>query len=245
MSKQTNDLSPSKLLANYLNAQQSTGPKTEADKAKSRMNALRHGLTGQFYVMNEADRIAYTAFEKDYLEDLAPVGAVERQLAITLAQNNWRLNRARALESNIEGLCHHEYAADTNADTAETEAAITHAKMWLNHHHAIANLTLYENRIERMLARNEKRLEALQVNRMAAEEIAREEAELLLNQSLMKREPQAPNQTLEVRGFVFSAAKLIAGLHRKTALATARFYKANNWDASKPVPRALTMPQAA
>ena len=92
------------------------------------MNALRHGLTGQFCVMNEPDRIAYTAFEKHILEDLSPVGATEGQLAITLAQNNWRLNRARAIESNIEGLGRHEYALEIDADTAEVESAIIRAK---------------------------------------------------------------------------------------------------------------------
>jgi len=255
MSNQTptneaNELSPAKILANLLNAQLSTGPKTEAGKAKSKMNALRHGLTGQFYVMNEPDRLAFNAFEKEMLEDLAPVGATERQLAITLAQNNWRLNRARAIESNIEGLGHYDYALEIDADTAETEAAVTQAKTWLNHHHSLTNLTLYENRIERMIARTEKRLECLQANRKAAEAQALEEAELLVCQSLMQRDtksgliPTAAVQSdkIEIRGFVFSASKIITGLSRKTALATARFYKANNWDTSKPVPKALTMP---
>ena len=247
MSNQTstneaNELSPAKILANILNAQLSTGPKTEAGKAKSKMNALRHGLTGQFYVMNEPDRLAFNAFENEMLEDLAPVGATERQLAITLAQNNWRLNRARAIESNIEGLGHYDHAGEIDADTAETEAAVTQAKTWLNHHHSITNLTFYENRIERMIARAEKRLEYLQANRKAAEAQALEEAELLIAQSLMNREVIEPAKMIEVNGFVFSASKIITGLNRKTALATARFYKANNWDASKPIPKALTMP---
>lgn len=84
-----------------MNAQLSTGPTTEAGKAKSKMNALRHGLTGQFYVMNEPDRLAYMAFEKEMLLEWAPVGTREKQLAITLTQNHWRLNRARALECNL------------------------------------------------------------------------------------------------------------------------------------------------
>ena len=253
MSTENEKLSASKLLANFVNAQQSTGPRTEAGKARSRMNALRHGLTGQFYVMNEPDRIAYTAFEKDYLEALAPVGAVERQLAITLTQDNWRLNRARTIESNIEGLCHHEYAGEMDVDTPETEAAIVQAKTWLNHHNALTNLTLYENRIERMLARTEKRLETLQTARKALEAIALAEAELLLRQSIMLKEPVAAAKSLDVNGFVFSASKVLASLNRKLALAGAHFHKENGWDPKKSFPEAQplsfltpdTLPKAA
>lgn len=197
------------------------------------MNALRHGLTGQFRVMNEPDRLAFEAFEQDYLAALAPVGAVERQLAITLAQNNWRLNRARALESNIEGLGHQEFAEDVDTESAEVEFAVTHAKTWLNHHQALANLTLYENRIQRLVAQAEKRLDHLQSERRAAEAMALEEAELLLRQSLMNDEALQPESTLEVGGFVFSAAKILAAINHKQALASARFHKQNGWDPKK------------
>ena len=38
------DLSLQKLSANQKNAQLSTGPKTEAGKAKSALNAVKHGI---------------------------------------------------------------------------------------------------------------------------------------------------------------------------------------------------------
>ena len=40
-----------KLLANRLNAQKSTGPRTEAGKNKSKINALKHGLRAQELVI--------------------------------------------------------------------------------------------------------------------------------------------------------------------------------------------------
>ena len=230
------------------------------------MNALRHGLTGQFYVMNEADRIAYEAFEKEILADLAPVGAVERQYAVAIAQDNWRLNRARAIEFNIEGLGDHECADAVESDSPEVTSAVVQAKTWLKQHHALTNLALYESRIERQLNRIEKRLEVLQKVRKAKEAQALEEAELLLAQALMRKnaaELSAPHvsngaatsgliptsvmdlDTIQVNGFEFSNAKILAGLNRKTDLATARFYKSNGWDATKPLPKALTMPMAA
>ncbi len=46
---------------NRANAQHSTGPKTEAGKQRSSLNALRHGLTGQIVVMPTEDLQAYQA----------------------------------------------------------------------------------------------------------------------------------------------------------------------------------------
>ncbi len=227
-------VSEAKLAANILNAQLSTGPTTPEGKAKSKMNALRHGLTGQFYVMNEADRIAYEAFEKEMVSDLAPAGAVERQLALNITQNHWRLNRARALEYNVYGVAHEFHVDTVDADTAETEASITQAHTWLQHSQAISNLALYETRIERMIARNEKRLEVLQAKREAKEAEALKEAELLVCFDAMKCEETLPqDHKVEVGGFVFSAAKVFAGLRRKVALEEARHFEANGWDPSR------------
>src|SRR5580658_3539589 len=43
------------IAANRLNAQSSSGPKTEAGRNRSRMNARRHGLTGQVTTMTDED----------------------------------------------------------------------------------------------------------------------------------------------------------------------------------------------
>ena len=215
--------------ANQANAQASTGPRTPEGKAKSRMNAFRHGLTGQFSVMSEDDERAYKTYETGILEALAPVGTYERDLAICIAQNRWRLHRARALESNILGLGHHQLADDIDAPTAEVEVAVTQAQTWLNHHHALTNMTLYESRIERTITHNKRELDALQATRKAAEAQAREEAELLIaaefptDDSGLIPTPAAEHETtIEVNGFVFSTTKIIASLNHKTRVAAAR-----------------------
>ena len=115
---QTNKtLSEAQLLANLRNAQKSTGPRTEPGKAHSSMNARRHGLTGQFFVMNEADRLAYETFEKGLIASLKPVGAYEHQLAVSISQDQWRINRSRAIEFNTLGLGHEERKAAALANT--------------------------------------------------------------------------------------------------------------------------------
>ena len=80
--------------------------------------------------MNEADRIAYEAFEKSLLAALKPVEAYERQLAVSISQDHWRINRSRAIEFNTLGLGHEELKDDAIGDSPEVEAAITQARTW-------------------------------------------------------------------------------------------------------------------
>ena len=227
-------VSQSKLLANIANSLLSTGPKSEAGKVRAAMNARRHGLTGQFYVMNDADRLAYNTFEQGFLDTLAPVGPVETQFAISIAQDHWRLNRSRAIEYNTYGLGHHQHEEETDANSPEVAAAITQAKTWRDANHGFTLITLYETRVRRVIALNEKRLEELQTVRKAAEAKAREEAELLLCQAVMNGEDLHEEDSIEVGGFVFSPTSLIQVIKRREALESARFYKRNGWDNSEP-----------
>ncbi len=205
--------------------------------------------------MNDADRLAYNTFEKSFLDTLAPVGPVETQFAISIAQDHWRLNRSRAIEYNTYGLGHHEHEGDLDTDSPEVDAAITQAKTWRDYERGFTNIPLYETRVRRLIALNEKCLEELQAVRKAAEAKAREEAELLLCQMVMDGEEISESKPIviyparqpgliatnglsldqtEVNGFVFSPSKLIAGINQRTALERARFYGANNWDNSIP-----------
>ena len=249
-------LSNAQILANIANSVLSTGPRTEEGKAKARYNARRHGLTGQFYVMDEADRLAYNEHEKEMLAVLQPADYYERQLSIAIAQDHWRLNRVKGIEFNSYGLGHHERAADTHADSAETEVAVTHAQTWRADNKNFSNMALYELRIHRMITKNKRDLEDLQAKRKAAEAIAREEAELLLADQLAEEEPidqsgliatgVLSQATIEVHGFVFSTTKLLAEMAHKQAVAAARWYKSRNWDRSRLPPFVLlTFPKAA
>jgi hypothetical protein len=78
-----------------------TGPKTEAGKQRSRLNAYKHGLTGQIQIFTPEEREAFDQHCQSYVEALAPMGILERGLAQSIAEDHWRLNRARALESGI------------------------------------------------------------------------------------------------------------------------------------------------
>jgi hypothetical protein len=54
---------------NRANSLQSTGPKTEAGKQKSSLNALRHRLTGQTVVLPTEDLAAFESFTKTFQDE--------------------------------------------------------------------------------------------------------------------------------------------------------------------------------
>ena len=87
--------------ANRRNAQSSTGPRTEEGKAFSSMNALKHGLTAMQWVLPTQDPEEHARFREATLRDLAPVGALEEQLAEEIVGLSWRLRRASTLELGI------------------------------------------------------------------------------------------------------------------------------------------------
>ena len=75
----------------------STGPKTPEGKARCRLNAWRHGLTGQLCVFTPEEQQAYDKHSKIVLEAFAPVGDFERDIAQSIAHGYWRLKRAGAV----------------------------------------------------------------------------------------------------------------------------------------------------
>ena len=83
---------------NRANAAHSTGPKTEAGKRRSSLNAMRHGLTGHMIVLPAEHLDAYQGFTKQFFDDLKLVGILEKQLVQSLADASWRLNRIPAPE---------------------------------------------------------------------------------------------------------------------------------------------------
>ena len=235
----THEISEAQLQANRNNAKHSTGPRTEAGKSRSRLNATRHGLTGQFFVLTEEDRAAFETFEAGLMTSLKPEGPEETQLAISIAQDHWRINRSRAIEMNTLGLGHHENSENLDADSPEVEAAIAQAQTFRRDPQYFATLALYEHRINRTIARNKKELLELQKQRREAEAQARHEAELLLR--MQHKTGQIPaegfrNESIEVNGFVYSVVLLTQQINRAVTLKQAAFYEKHGWNTTQPNP---------
>ena len=87
--------------ANRRNAVRSTGPKTDDGKRRSRVNAVRHGLTAETVVGSLEDAEDYKAFEAAIISDYCAETAVARELVLRLASLLWRLRRATAMETDL------------------------------------------------------------------------------------------------------------------------------------------------
>jgi hypothetical protein len=87
--------------ANRLNALRSTGPKSNEGKQRSRLNAVRHGLTAETVVGSLEDAEDYKAFEAAVIADYCAETAVARELVLRLASLLWRLRRATAIETDL------------------------------------------------------------------------------------------------------------------------------------------------
>jgi hypothetical protein len=79
----------------------STGPRTEAGKAVSSMNSLKHGLTSRKVVLPGEDQADFDRLHTQLLSEHAPDGALETELVAEIAACLWRLQRARRYESTI------------------------------------------------------------------------------------------------------------------------------------------------
>ena len=75
-------ISKKQLTANRNNALHSTGPKSAEGKRRSRVNAVRHNLTGQLTFMTPEDRQAHDHF----CQPLKQQHAVDREQAMLLSQ---------------------------------------------------------------------------------------------------------------------------------------------------------------
>ena len=183
------------LEANRRNAHFSTGPKSENGKYNSSRNATKHGL---FAIPQST--ATHDKFTAAIIADLTPANAHETQIAQLIAEDHYRLNRIREIETGIFSM------------------ATDPAAIFLQHSKELERLTLYESRINRNIQRNLAQLKSLQTERKAERAKQMAEAELLAQVNLSQNLPYHP----EHDGFVFSATEINTAIDRNNRLQTAR-----------------------
>ncbi|HEY6340232.1 MAG TPA: hypothetical protein VIY49_01965 [Bryobacteraceae bacterium] len=234
-------MTEAQLTANRENAKLSTGPRTPEGRKRSSLNAFRHGLTGQIIMHTPEDEQAFKKHCDGIREALAPVGALELDLAQAIAEDRWRLNRARALENSIFALGQGEHLLEDSGYHPEVDTAFAQGRTWMTHAHELHLLTTYENRIRRAVEKNTAELHALQAERKAAVAKAEEEARLLVQLAEAEGGDYDPADDFPAEsqpaGFVFSRAAIQRQIDRNRRIGRALGLLNQSADSNQQGPR--------
>ena len=209
--------------ANRLNALKSTGPKTEAGKARTRLNAKRDGHTGQVITLSDEDRPVFESLKTELIGDLAPETVMEFKLASSIAWDTWRADHLRATEMNMYAMGTEDPETDVECDDPQIHSAMTAARTFTKHADKFALMSLYEQRLNRAIHKNLATLRAMQAERKKAYEKERAEEVLIARSNDIEGLPyQAPTRPTQ-NGFVFSNDEILAAANREGTLEVARF----------------------
>jgi hypothetical protein len=90
------------LLANRQNAKKSTGPRSQAGKARSRLNSRKHGLTAKTLIIVGECADDFEQLRAELMDEHDPQSASECEL-VSLVGNLWRPRRVPFFEAAILG----------------------------------------------------------------------------------------------------------------------------------------------
>jgi hypothetical protein len=160
----------SQICANQANAQFSTGPKTEAGKARSSKNAVKTGLTGRVVLLAADDLAAYEKHLQNFSDRYQPANDTERELLQSIADTHWRLQRIPNLEAGIYALGRDEFAELFAEEEEPLRASLIQARSFLAYRRDFTNLSTQETRLRRHLQQDLAELTTLQTERRKEEE---------------------------------------------------------------------------
>src|ERR1700730_13569098 len=163
-----------------------------------------NGLTGQTIVLPTEDHATYQRHSQSFLDECQPKGAIETQLAQSLTDTSWQLNRAAAIETNLLSLGITEMEDRIRANHPQAEDALAMALAYREHNRAFANISIYRQRLTREFERTLVLLRQIQAERRKTEELQLGRASRILK---MHKDENLPYQPAE-DGFVFSNAEI-------------------------------------
>ncbi len=83
------------------NGRLSKGPKTQAGKARSRHNAIRHGILAKSAVLLGEKKKLFQESIRSYYDRFQPQDDLEESLIDELASSYWRIQRLLAIEASM------------------------------------------------------------------------------------------------------------------------------------------------
>jgi len=189
---------------NRANSQLSTGPRTEAGKQRSSLNALRHGLTARTAVLDSENQADYETHCRQFFDQYKPANPTETQLVHELADTSWRLRRIPILE------------AELFAQVPSPESLIPQ----------LACLGLHGARLSRQLQKTIDQLGDIQFERRRHERRELRDAAAILELHKHKGIPWQPSD----HGFVFSKEQVERCSERMMRQNEARYIAAERFN---------------
>lgn len=180
--------------ANRKNAERSTGPSTDAGKAASSRNALRHGLTAKRFLLDGEDPDEYELMRRGFHADFKPSGAMQEHIVDNLADAFWRLRRVPAFEAALLEWHKYQYKGIVGIVTPEMarrdrfEEDLPRLDLrkalceWVIPNDVLAKLSRYEAHLTRQIEMHLAQLKSLQGG--SAKAVAAKAVEAQANGSL-------------------------------------------------------------
>jgi hypothetical protein len=174
------------------------GPKTPEGKARSSMNALRHGACSEAVLLANESAENYDKLERSYYDHWRPATFQECELLDEMIVAKWRQRRCWNTESAAidcqmersaeEFLRHHNPGPDSSKEAAYAIRKLS------NESNELQSLSRYETRYHRMYHRALARLIELQEKRILDGQSASAPAEEILPNELPDA-PETPQRT--------------------------------------------------
>ena len=186
---------------NRANSQHSTGPRTDAGKQRSSLNALSHGLTAETAVLPSEDPAAYQQHCRQFLDEHQPATPTETHLVQELADTSWRLKRIPLLEADL-------------LSRAQSPAPSPEPPLFdiVDAHRLLAALGLHGARLSRQFQKALQQLREIQLDRRERQHQDLKDAAAIFEFRKNKELPWEPADD----GFVFSKDQVERAAQRMT-----------------------------
>ena len=153
------------IVANRLNSQKSTGPRTPEGRAAVRLNGVTHGLTAETLVLKGESESEFAVIFESLESEHQPTTPTEETLVAQLAMATWRLRRVYNMEAGFYNAGLQEltdYACNKNLDLSTRLG-----KVAKHNNNTIALIGRQEARLERTYYRALHELQRLRAKREA------------------------------------------------------------------------------
>jgi len=172
------------VIANRLNAQKSTGPRTPQGKEIASQNSIKHGLLAEQDVIASESEADFNLYRRQLLDELNPLSPMESVLAERIVTLSWRLKRAGRFQNQaidvlncnqtndpskklIQSL-YRSIAGDSQGNTNGSNGELALGRLVVkdfSNERVLDRLLMYERRIENSLYKTLLELQRLNIAR--------------------------------------------------------------------------------